>query len=378
MNILYVGFYELPDKDAAANRVVNNAKVLQDAGHVVIFVDEKKEGVSKDIFCNKSNIGNSDVWSTLRPDSFSQYIKKMVSVSNIINIVKQYDKIDVIIAYNYPAIALGRLRRFCKSNEIKLVSDCTEWYSGKEYPFPKSLFSALDSCLRMCFIQKKLDGVICISNYLDEYYKKQYTIKIPPLVDLDALEWNQDIYNWSTNKLNLIYAGNPGKSKELILPVLRAIEKSINRNNIVFRIVGITKEQFNELYPGNEKLLENIQESVYFFGRLSHNETIKMVYSSDYMIFMRPCNRVSMAGFSTKFVEAISCGTSVITTDTGELRQILENTHSGIVINNEDELSEYFNNNLDMLKKNAIIKDRSLFDYRKYVRELSKWISNMK
>ena len=378
MNILYVGFYELPDMDAAANRVVNNAKVLQDAGHVVIFIDEKKEGVSKDILCNKSYMGNADVWSTLRPYSFIQYIKKMVSASNIINVVKQYDKIDVIIAYNYPAIALGKLRRFCRSNEIKLVSDCTEWYSGKEYSFPKSVFSALDSCLRMCLIQKKLDGVICISNYLDKYYKDQYTIRIPPLVDLDALEWNQDIYKWSTNKLNLIYAGNPGKSKELILPVLRAIEKSINRNNIVFRIVGITKEQFNELYPGNEKLLENTQESVYFFGRLPHNETVKIVSSSDYMIFMRPCNRVSMAGFSTKFVEAISCGTSVITTDTGELRQILEYTHSGIVINNEDELSDYFNNNLNMLKENAIIRDRSLFDYRKYVREFSKWISNMK
>lgn len=42
MNILYVGFFELPDKDAAANRVMNNAKALVDSGHNVIFIDEKK------------------------------------------------------------------------------------------------------------------------------------------------------------------------------------------------------------------------------------------------------------------------------------------------------------------------------------------------
>ena len=375
MNILYVGFYELPDKDAAANRVVNNVKALQNAGHKVIFIDEKKDGVSQNILYNKSYMGNADVWSTLRPVSVIQYIEKMISISKIISVVKQYERINVIIVYNYPALALDKLKRYCKKRQIKLISDCTEWYSGKEYSFPKSIFSAMDSYLRMCVIQKKLDGIICISNYLENYYKDQNTINIPPLVDANSPLWNQKTYKWSANKLNLIYAGNPGKSKELILPILQSIEKSINKDNIVFRIVGITKEQFTKLYPGNETLLKNIKKSVFFLGRLSHSETVKMITSSDYMIFMRPQNRVSMAGFSTKFVEAISCGTSVITTDTGDLKSIIKSTGAGIIVNSTRDLTNYLNNDLNFLKEKAIIKDKSLFSYEKYVQIFDAWIT---
>lgn len=374
MNILYVGFYELPDKDAAANRVVNNAKALQDAGHVVIFMDEKKNGVSKNILYNKSNINNADVWSVLRPVSFMQYIKKMVSISKIINVVEQYKKIDVIIVYNYPSIALDKLNRYCKQRQIKLVSDCTEWYSGKEYSFPKSIFSALDSYLRMCVIQKKMDGIICISSYLENYYKYQCTLKIPPLVDINSAVWKQEIYKWNTNKLNIIYAGNPGKSKELILPILQSIENSINKENIVFRIVGITKEEFNAIYPDNKKLLEKLKDSVFFLGKVSHSETIKLVASSDYMIFMRPRNRVSMAGFSTKFVEAISCGTAVITTNTGDLKDIIEKNNVGVIVNNTEELIDYLNNDINFLKKNAVVRDKCLFSYEKYVQVFNDWI----
>ena len=37
MKILYVGRYELPDKDATANRVVADAKLLRELGHEVVL-----------------------------------------------------------------------------------------------------------------------------------------------------------------------------------------------------------------------------------------------------------------------------------------------------------------------------------------------------
>ena len=90
---------------------------------------------------------------------------------------------------------------------------------------------------------------------------------------------------------------------------------------------------------------------------------------------MRPQNRVSMAGFSTKFVEAISCGTSVITTDTGDLKSIIKSTGAGIIVNNTRDLTNYLNNDLNFLKEKAIIKDRSLFSYEKYVQIFDDWIT---
>ena len=42
--ILYIGGFELPDKNAAAHRVIANAKVLREMGFEVSFI-----GISKDI-----------------------------------------------------------------------------------------------------------------------------------------------------------------------------------------------------------------------------------------------------------------------------------------------------------------------------------------
>ena len=44
-SVLYVGGFELPDKNAAAHRVINNAKILRELGYRVIFcgVDREKE-----------------------------------------------------------------------------------------------------------------------------------------------------------------------------------------------------------------------------------------------------------------------------------------------------------------------------------------------
>ena len=42
--ILYIGGFELPDKNAAAHRVLSNAKALRDSGKNVILV-----GINKDL-----------------------------------------------------------------------------------------------------------------------------------------------------------------------------------------------------------------------------------------------------------------------------------------------------------------------------------------
>lgn len=377
MNILYIGFYELPDKDAAANRVINNGKIFRDIGYNVSFIDEKRYGVNLNVLLNKCIIDEMTVWSTLRPNTFINYLKKMTSITNIKKVVRQYDKIDLIIAYNYPSIALLRLKLFCNMNNIKLISDCTEWYSGNEYNFPKNLLSAMDSTFRMRIVNKMLDGIICISDYLKNYYKECNTIKIPPLIDASDKIWNQKNFDWDVNKLNLIYAGNPGKNKENILPIIQSIHKSINKSSIVFRIVGITKSQFLELYPDKVKLINDLKDSLIFYGRISHTETAKMISSSDYMVFIREKNRVTMAGFSTKFVEAVTCGTAVITTDTSDLKNIINKNKCGNIVNNEKELNDFLNSDFEILKIKAKFENRFLFDYKNYMIDLHDWINDL-
>lgn len=207
----------------------------------------------------------------------------------------------------------------------------------------------------MRYTQKKLDGIIAISKYLCNYYKRcKNVIFIPPLVDKENEMWKQERYDFDSKKLNLVYTGNLGRSKEIFLPIIDAIGDSCNKDNIVLRIVGATREQFIKICPDAEKKLENLNGSIIFMGRVPHTESLKVLLSSDYIVFLREKNRVTMAGFSTKFVEAISCGTAVITTDTGDLKSYIEKLNCGYIVDNNVTLTSILDKNVIELKKKII------------------------
>lgn len=373
-NILYVGFYTLPDKEAAANRVINNAKALRKAGNEVFFLDEQ-EACTYDFPENEHNVLGFRTWSVQRPSNFRGLLKKMTSIKNVVMLIEKINDIDAVIVYNYPSIAMFKLTNYCKKKNIKIASDCTEWYSGKDYRFPMNILSACDSFLRMRCIQKKLDGIIAISKFLCNYYKKcENVIFVPPLVDKEDEIWRQERYEFDKQKLNLVYTGNLGKSKEIFLPIIKALEESVNKNNIVLRIVGATKEQFLELCPD---AAEKLNDSILFYGRVSHAESLKILLSSDYMVFLREKNRVTMAGFSTKFVEAVSCGTSVITNNTGDLKEYIQKLDCGYILENVIDLKSIFDKNITEMKKKNNLYDMNLFDYREYEDIFEDWIEDM-
>lgn len=375
--ILYCGFYSLPDKDAAANRVINNAKALREAGNEVLFLDEQ-QNCDNILLNTEHNVLGFRTWSALRPKSFRRLLSKMISIENIIHLIEWVNGVDAILVYNYPSIAMLKLSKYCRKHNIKLASDCTEWYSGKDYRFPMNVLSALDSSLRMRYAQKKLDGIICISSFLSNYYKKcKNTVFVPPLVDKSEDKWISDVYAFDKNKLNLIYTGNLGKSKETFLPIIEAIEESVNKENIVFRVVGATKDEFLRICPTEEKI-NKMKDSIIFYGRVSHTESLKILRASDYIIFLRDRNRVTMAGFSTKFVEALSCGTPVITTNTGDILRYVSELNCGYIVDNEHPLCMLLNNNIEELKTTKIrITNTDLFDYRQYVSVFEKWIEDI-
>ena len=376
--ILYCGFYSLPDKDAAANRVINNAKALREAGNEILFLDEQQDCDGRLLHTEHDVLGFR-TWSALRPKSFRRLLNKMISIENIIQLIERVNGVDIILVYNYPSIAMLKLSKYCRKHNIKLASDCTEWYSGKDYRFPMNVLSALDSSMRMRYAQKKLDGIICISSFLSNYYKKcKNIVFVPPLVDKRVDKWISDTYAFDRNKLNLIYTGNLGKSKETFLPIIEAIDESVNKERIVFRVVGATKEEFLQICPNAEERINNMKDSVVFYGRVSHTESLKVLRSSDYIIFLRDRNRVTMAGFSTKFVEALSCGTPVITTNTGDIMRYVNELDCGYIVDNEHPLGTLLNNDIVELKaKKFSITNTDLFDYRQYVSVFEKWINDI-
>ena len=95
--ILYVGGFEMPDKNAAAHRVISNAKVLNELGYRVIFVGITHE----DEVIRQSNYDCFKYFSTPYPKSLSSWFKYLTGFSTISEIANGIDDLVGIIFYNY-------------------------------------------------------------------------------------------------------------------------------------------------------------------------------------------------------------------------------------------------------------------------------------
>lgn len=373
--ILYIGFFSLPDKNAAANRVMNNAKLFKLLGYDVVFIDEQDNYSFKDIFSSKREINGFTIYSQKKPTTLKEYLNKAIKIKNIEMVFSEIKNPKMIIAYNYPAIALFKLFKLF-NKKVKICSDCTEWYSGSGYKFPKNILSKLDSFFRMRIIQKKLDGIICISSYLDEYYKRKVkTVIIPPLVDIEDKIWNQDKYK--LEGINFIYSGSPGADKDIIKPIVQVIS-GITEKKIKFRIVGVTKEEYLKLNPKDLKYINN---NIVFLGKVSHSESIKLIKSSNYFIFLRKKNRVSMAGFSTKFVEAMTNNLYIITTNTSDIEKYIHLRNKGVILEDISKLKEKIleiiikEEKINLKEKKEKICD--IFYYKKYEQVMKEFMKKV-
>ena len=92
----------------------------------------------------------------------------------------------------------------------------------------------------MTVVQKKLDGIIAISNYLKNYYKScKNVVVIPPLVDFCEEKWSVEAENLGEG-VNFIYSGQPGK-KDKIGEIVTAFSKVAENGNCKLFVVGCPK-----------------------------------------------------------------------------------------------------------------------------------------
>ncbi|MAG50811.1 hypothetical protein CL621_04205 [archaeon] len=199
---------------------------------------------------------------------------------------------------------------------------------------------------------KKADFVHCVSNNVMrkalEFYRTNKIKIIPNGVDTKL--FSPDI------KTNIRERFNIKKDEILVATVSRLAPKngieylvkaakqiSQKQKNIKFLIVGggPLKEKLKDLSSGFEK-------NIIFTGNIPHDETPKFLAASD--IFVRPS---ITEGFGISFVEAMSCGLPIITTEAVGKLKILRDREHGFIIKskNVDEL---------VIALNKLIQNKSL------------------
>lgn len=384
--VLYIGGFELPDKNAAAHRVLSNAKLFREFGFKTVFlgVDRSIAESSKGTL-EKKEFQGFEYWTQSYPQTFREWLHYLISIRFFLNTLKHYQDVKLVICYNYQAPAFYKLFRFCRKNGIKIIADCTEWYGAQGETLIKKLFKGIDSFFRMRIIQKNLDGIIVISSYLQNYYKSYYKAKgsialLPPLVDLSEKKWNSPQHSSKTEEqITLFYAGSPGKEKDKINKIIHSVAALKSEHSVFFRCIGITLEQYLRLYPEDVQLLKDLSDRIIFIKHLTHVECISHLSSSDFSIFFRDDNLVTRAGFPTKLVESISCGIPVITNDTSDIKKYIQSGKNGFILgsNVKEDLSLIFSepkNNLNSMKATV---DRSLFDFKRYAKEFETFLETI-
>jgi len=351
--VLYIGGFELPDKNAAAHRVVAVAKCLRDLDYEVEFI-----GITHDDdFCG--SFEGFGYTALQYPRSNKAWIRYAIG-ADIVKKVKQQAP-DIIIAYNYPAVALARIICYARSRKVKVVGDITEWYQSKYW------YRRLDTILSMRCVYKNLDGIIAISNYLYDFFSPCKRMVLPPLVDKEEKKWNR-VSNYDfENKIRIVYAGNPGK-KDLLGSVVHALDQ-IHNKRVELTIIGMNEKQFVITY--GSKGYENANIS--FLGRKPHQEVINILSSSDFQIIIRENNRLCNAGFPTKFVETVMAGASVIANRFSDISHYLEDGTNGFLLESFDtdeiaktlsKVAQLSRDEIEHMKANA---KKISFDYRDYL-----------
>lgn len=384
--ILYVGGFELPDKNAAAHRVLANGKILNALGHEVFFMGVSISKIYETDVLKTASLRNYGTdYKVTYPDNKIDWFRYLSNVTNVLKII-EINNIDTIIAYNYPALQLYKLFKYCKKNNIKLISDCTEW----EISNGGILFRAiknLDTYFRMKIIQPKLNGIIAISGFLFNYYSavNRNVIFVPPLIDKSDPKWEIDKIEAKNNKLRtIIYAGRPGHNKDFLGKIIQAliILKKSTKIDFLFEIMGITLDEYNFIWK-DAKLPDEMAENIKFHGKVSNSIVIQRLKEVDFSIFIREDNLKNRAGFPTKFVESFAAGTPVLTNKLSDISQFLDEGKNGFYLNisSNSELSKSIEtalslnrSDIDIMKKKC--SENFKFNYEEYISEFQKLIKD--
>jgi glycosyltransferase involved in cell wall biosynthesis len=394
--IIYTGAFRFPDQDAAAARVLGIGKALRMAGHDVEFagweeqeseVDRQSDGsYAYEGFSYKSQ----DEFRQQQLSPVKRLFRYLSAGANTLRWLSKKDlkDVSVIIAYHGNSIFLLRLHSFCKKHGIRLIVDCTEWYAPSHLVGGSFGIVRLDNEIRMRLINTRIGWLIPISSYLEKYYARRggCVFRMPPLVDMSDAKWfiTENI-RASGGPLRLVYAGTPAK-KDLLGNVLRGL-CTLRKEGILveLQLVGPSREDVANCINNDTGILEILGESLVLYGRVPQSEVPRLLARADFSVLLRPRERYSEAGFSTKLVESLASGVPVIANPTSDIAEFLTDGVQGILLADCSpdafvagvrialSLSSGQKNNM---RRSARRLAETSFDFRRYAVPLGKFIKD--
>jgi glycosyltransferase involved in cell wall biosynthesis len=199
---------------------------------------------------------------------------------------------------------------------------------------------------------KWADAITAISKESYEFYKSKSlkTYHIPNGIDIESLEKKID----RRFEKQIIFAGRFSKEKGIftLLEIAKKLPKDLN-----LVIIGSGPEE-----PKIKKISDEIN-NVHFLGLKNKDETISLIRGSDVLI--QPS---LVEGISSTLLESMACKTSIVASDIPGIREVLENSKTGILVSPQEansfvkEIVGLFQDN----KKQELLSNNSFAEVLKY------------
>lgn len=372
--ILYVGNFELPDKSAAANRVMNNRKLFSELGYRVAMlgiVHEQFDGVRVSSY-------DKDIYEEAYPTSTAAWAKHMGSVRKIAAVAEKYSDVKMVLLYNVPFLLLKNCKAYFGKRNIKVCYDCTEWTPVTDGSFAKRFIKKWDCKLIRNRLGKEADGLIVVSKMMRRAYQDQNNLLyLPPLVDIADAIWHPN-HPYTPQTFEFCFAGMLDGDKDSLDKIVEGFSK-MKRDQAILRIIGVTRDAFLAYYPAMSKVIAKLGDSVVFMGPKSHAETISYVLGCSCYIFVRKPDTRNNAGFPTKFAEAFSCGRPIIATEISDIGEYMRMCDRGILLRSLE--AEEIATAMETIKNNSsgygMGELSSCFHFQRYVSETRDWLEQI-
>lgn len=392
MKIIYTGNFRFPTYDAAAARVLNNAKAFRALGHEVIFLSwggryREEDHLNGQYFYQGFEYTVTDELKDSHRSLFNKISGVVNKGNRTLQLLKQKGQVDLVIVYNPPLGFTKVCINYCKKHNIYFAADLTEWYAANEFPGGKWSPLYWMSEWNMKHTLERVKNKIVISSFLNAHYHYSNNLLVPPLTDVKEPKWGKRLHQVPEviahhHGTKLLFAGNPAQ-KDLLANILQAV--LLFEGKIQMIVVGINEKQ-GECFVDIEKW-KQYPESIVFVGRIPQEDVPAYYYLADFSVIARKPDRKNMAGFPTKMAESYTAGCPVMLNETSDLIEYAKDGVNAIVLKDFTvnsittgirRLLHLTSEELQQMKSMAKTTGRDFFDYRPRVAPFHYFIENLK
>ena len=358
--LLYTGSTGFPLGDAYTNRVLSIAKGLISIGcniKIYIIYPGRNSGVKYN-----RGIYESVCYEYMTPLKMSKnsILKRIVGAFGVfkacLGIIFKDSDADAIISFAESSI---------QNNTISIVSHLKGMIylrETNEYPqkILKNGLMGLSQSDHKAIVNslKHLDGLLCISKPLKDYFQINISFNkpiliIPIIVDLERFS----IKSPTSKQKYITYCGNIFGEKDGVEILVKAFAKIAPKYEAYkLKLIGDTNNniELDQLL----KLINSlgINQQVVFTGYIRREDIPLHLISSEILVLARPDNIQARGGFPTKLGEYLATANPVIVTSVGAIPNYLKDGVNAFLakpgdINNLAEKIEYVIDNHEIAIK---------------------------